>query len=135
MARTLNAGRNELKLWDNISNSELVIYYREPTTEERQKYQNMAVQRKRNKVVFRQVEAKIKYGLAVIVGFRDGDFVRNVDGKEVPMASEPGSDNYCEQWKEELERFAADIVMIVASHVFDAPTEITEDNGESDTGN
>jgi len=135
MARTLNAGHNELKLWDNISNSELIIYYRDPTTKERQDYQNMAVQRKRNKVVFRQVEAKVKYGLAVITGFRDGDFVRNVDGQDRPMASEPASDNYHEQWKEELERFAADIVMIVASHVFDAPTEITESDSGDVAGN
>lgn len=133
MARREAVERNELKINDNISGTIITLYHKMPTTEERQRYQNMAVQRLKNKVKFQQTEARLKFGLEILVGFKEGDFERKVDGKDVPMASEPGSANYYEDWKPWVQANAADLVMLMAAHVFDSPAEI--DDGEDLTGN
>ncbi len=133
MARVLGAQQNTLRLWDNISDSELELHYRTPTTSERQGYANMVVQRHRNKVRYRQAEARLKYGLLILTGFREGDFARIKDGRPVPISADPASEHYVQDWKAHLERDAADVVMLLAAHVFDASTEIAaaeEEDGE-----
>jgi len=125
---------NELRLHDNVSDSPIVLYYRTPTTTEREGYQNMALQRKGKHVQFRQASARLKYGLDILVGIREGDFTRDVDGrKNVPYASDPASTNYLETWKDEVAAGAGDLVMLLAAHVFDASAEIQ--TGEDITGN
>lgn len=134
MARVLGTTRNSVTLSDNISNSEIVLYYRNPTTAERNGYANMAMQRKRNKIKFNQAVARLKYGLVILLGFREGDFVRSEGGKEVPFSSDKASPHYLPGWKEELEKGAADLVMLLAAHVFDVSAEIqdNDDGGQEE---
>lgn len=130
MARVLGTTRNSLTLFDNISNSEIILYYRNPTTAERNGYANMAMQRKRNKIKFNQAKARLTYGLAILLGFREGDFVRSEGGREVTFSSDKESPHYKPDWKEELEKGAADLVMLLAAHVFDVSAEIQDEEEE-----
>lgn len=128
MARSLSTETNELILYDNISNSKLVFYYRDPTTAERMAYANESVQRKRNKIITKIPETRIKYAEMIMTGFREGDFTEKKNGKEQPLSSDPSSPYYCQGWKEMIKTKAADLLMLLAAHVFDASAE-TEDAG------
>ena len=132
MPRKTGEEINELRLYDNISNSTIVLYYRTPTTKERTGYANEAIQRKRNRVVFRQAEARLKYGARILVGFRTGDFMKKVGDKWVPYASDEGSEHYDSSWKARLNEGAADLIELLAAHVFDVPAEL-EDVEDLDT--
>lgn len=126
MPRSTEQETNELKIFDNISNSSIVLYYRNPTTQERSGYANESVTRKRNKVVTRIPETRLKYGGMILEGFRDGDFTRKKDGRTVPMASDPASPNYDPDWKTQIMTGASDIVMLLAAQVFDISAEAEE---------
>ena len=132
MARIMDDGLNILKIWDNISNSELEVQYRSPTTEERTAFSNESIQRKRNKLLFRTAQARHKFGLKILAGIREGDFIIKKDGKDVPFASNPKSTNYDQNWKEIMMRHASDIIQLLAAHVFENPAETLDD--ESDGG-
>ncbi|WP_157468230.1 hypothetical protein [Desulfatibacillum aliphaticivorans] len=128
MARVFSDEPNKLTLQDNVSNSKIVLFYRNPTTAERAAYQNETVRRKGKKVEVRISQARLKYGEKILVGFRDGDFAREENGKAVPMASYPSSPNYVEDWKDQVMKNAADLVMLLAGHVFDSSAEVEEDD-------
>ncbi|MBW2591839.1 MAG: hypothetical protein JRE58_02345 [Deltaproteobacteria bacterium] len=135
MARRLGDELNELRFQDNLSGSEIVLLYRMPTTKERVAYTNESYQRKGRKVINRTVETRMKFGLAILGGFREGDFERQVGGKYVPMSSDSASDNYFPEWKEHIEKYASDLVEHLALRVFDMPVQIPEeDEGTTDDG-
>ena len=130
MARIMDDGLNTLKMWDNISGSELEVYYRPPTTEERAAFSNESIQRTRNKLLFRTAQARQKFGLKILSGIREGDFIVKKGGKDVPIASDAKSANYEANWKELMMKYAADIVELLAAHVFEASAEaLNEDDG------
>jgi hypothetical protein len=126
MARCFDDEINELTLYDNISNSNIVMYYRDPTTEERTAYANESVQRKRNKIVMRVPETRIKFGALIMTGFREGDIIVKEAGQKIAISSDPGSPNYRSDWKDRWKLKAADLLMLLAAHVFDVSAE-TED--------
>ncbi len=133
--RDLTADKNTLKIQDPISNSNIELYYRMPETSEMQKYRSEAIIRKGRKLKLRTFEAQLKYGLIILTGFRDGDFGAggkhissnpdcpnqiDVDGKMLPLV-------YREDWKDILKDKAADLVIALASHVFEKPrTDMSE---------
>lgn len=120
MARR-QAAINKVTIHDNISDSAITLYYRMPTTRERQDYQNMAVSRRGNKLDFKQAEARLKFGMKIIEGFDVGDFERlDESGNYVPIASNPALLSYYPEWKTFVEENGADLVMLLAGHVFDA---------------
>ena len=133
MPRLLSDAPNKLTLHDNISGSEIVLFYRNPTTQEMAGYHNESVTRKRKRVEFRQANAQLKYGERILLGFRDGDFVREENGQTKPMASDPDSPNYFEDWKAQVMKHAADLIMLMAAHVFNASAEV-EEQDEPETG-
>jgi hypothetical protein len=124
MARREAVEQNKLCINDNISGTVITLFYRMPTTIERQSYQNMSIQRQRNKVVHKQAEARLKYGSLVLTGFKTGDFEKKVKDKYVAMASDAADPLYDPDWKVWANVNAADLVMLLAAHVFDAPAEI-----------
>ena len=127
MARIMDDGINTLKIWDNISNTELEIYYRTPTTEERAAFSNESIQRARNKLLFRTAQARHKFGFKVLAGIREGDFIIKKGGKEVPIASDSKSPHYDPIWKELMMKYASDIIALLAAHVFEASAEALDD--------
>ena len=119
MARRECDQQNELKIRDNISGSDITLNFRMPTTRERQDYQNKALQRKRNKIVENQAEARLEAGLKIITGFKEGDFERKVNGEYQAFTWREGAENYYPDWKAWLGQHAADLVILLAAHVFD----------------
>ena len=138
MARREADDRNELKIHDNLSNSDVVLYYRIPTTTERQKYHNASMRRKGNKVEMNHTAARLEAGMKILTGFSGDSFERKVDGKYVPMSSIESDGNYYPDWKLWVEKNAGDLVMLMAARVFDAPSHIQdveqEEEGEDIEG-
>lgn len=123
-------GKNELKMHDNLSNSEVTLLYRMPTTTERQGFLNKAISRIGTSVEFHQEEARWEFGLKILTGIVDGDFERLEEGKYVPISSREQSEYYYPTWKEWMGVYAADLVSLLGRHVFDAPSRIVEEGGD-----
>ncbi len=136
MARRLSkTDISTLTIHDNLSDSEIILSYRRPTTKERQGFENLSVQRKGKKVKFKHSEARLKYGGKILTGIREGDFEIEKAGTYVPVSSDPSSQNYVENWNELIKEMAPDIVQILAAQVFEASVELAElddDDGKTD---
>ena len=130
MPRRLSDEPNEMTFQDNLSGSEIVLQYRMPTTAERAGYTNESFQRKGRKLVSRQVETRLKYGAKILTGIREGDFEIKQDGKWAPISSDPGSDNYAEDWNDQVLKYGADLIELLAIRVFDAPVQVAEEDEE-----
>lgn len=124
---------NSLKMYDHLSGSDIVIFYRMPTTEERSGYTNESILRQRNKIVNRYGETRQKYGYKILEGVREGDFEIKKDGKWVPISSDPNSEYFIPDWKKHIRKNAPDILEALAARVFDVSVEVLEE--ESATGN
>lgn len=127
MPRNLGDELNELKITDNLSGGDIVLYYRTPTSEEQIAYTNQLVQRIRNKVVNRTGETRMKYGAKILEGFRDGDFIAPVNGQSVPISSKEGYPNYYPGWKELVTKKAPDLIEVLAMRVFEASAQVQDD--------
>lgn len=138
MARRLGEEVNEIRFQDNLSGSEIVLFYRMPTTEERIAYTNESFQRKGRKVISRAVETRMKFGLKILEGFREGDFeIKTTDGW-LPISSDSESRCFKKDWKEHIKKYASDLIEHLAIRVFDLPVqaaeEDTEDRGQRTEG-
>jgi len=136
MARRLGDELNEMRFQDNLSNSEIVLKYRMPTTPERVGYTNESYQRKGRKMISRPVETRLKYGLKILEGIREGDFeIKGPDGTWIVISSDLESDHYFADWKAHVEKYASDIVELLAIRVFDVPVQAApEEEDEENTG-
>lgn len=129
--RVLSTKPSTLRITDNLSGAELEIYYRQPTTSERVKYANKSIVRRRNKIENNLPETRLEFGKQIMTGFRDGDFGREEEGKVIPLSSNPASEHYRADWKEQLEEYASDIIMTLALHVFEASAEANPEDDDS----
>lgn len=137
MPRIIGAARNEIIFEDHLGGGQLGLYYRMPTTKEREGFLAMAVQRKGSKVTLHHAAARLTYGLRILEGIRDGDFMRMTEaGMPVPMSSDPASPHYHPDWAKEMEAGCADLVMTMAGLVFDGTPRIAaqEDDHEDAAG-
>lgn len=134
MARRLCGDKNELRITDNLSGSEIVLSYRLPTTKERVAYTAACIQRKGAKVINKSTETRIKYGKKILIGVRDGDFEVPGQGNEFAiLSSDPESKGYQAGWKDLIEKYASDILELLSIQVFDVPAQIkTEDDDSED---
>lgn len=122
MPRRLTDEPNELRIHDNISGSEILLFYRMPTTAERAAYANEMFRRVGRKVKISVGEARQKHGLSILTGIREGDFeARGRNGECEPIASDPESGRFHPDWKEKVAAHASDLVELLAIRVFDAP--------------
>jgi hypothetical protein len=117
-------------MYDKLSDSKITIFYRLPTTEEQIKYTNSYVSRKGRKIESTQGETRIKFGEAIIKGFKEGAFC-DAEGKLI--ASDPESPNYNAAWKTIVKKYAPDIIARLAVHVFEGSIEIDETDEEDPT--
>lgn len=127
MARRLGDELNEMRFQDNLSDTEIVLFFRMPTTKERIAYTNEAYRLKGRKMINRSAETRMKYGLEILGGFRDGDFERKQGDDWKPIASDSASDNYFPEWKEHVKKYASDLIEHLALRVFDMPVQIPEE--------
>jgi len=114
-------GSNFLEFDDRVSGGKLGFYYRMPETDEIVAYRNGGTKRGKGKLVSCQTENRIKHGLKVLKGIRDGDFGKpGPDGNALRISSNPGSDDYDPDWKKHVEASAADLVEQLGFFVFEA---------------
>lgn len=132
MPRRLGDALNEMRFQDNLSGSEIVLLYRMPTTQERIAYTNESFQRKGRKLVNRAVQTRMKFGLAILEGFREGDFERKTGTGWTPIASDPTSDHFFPEWKEHVEKYASDLIEHLAIRVFDIPVQTPEEQEDEE---
>jgi hypothetical protein len=125
MPRRLTNEINELRIRDNISGSEIVLYYRMPTTAERAAYANESFRRKGNRIEARMVETRQKHGKLILAGVREGDFEVKLGDRYQSIASDPSSENYAADWKELVAAHAGDLLELLAAHAFDGSAQIS----------
>lgn len=133
MARRESDKQNELKIHDNLSDSDITLLFRMPTTKERQNYQNMVLGRKRNKINYNQAAARLEFGLKILTGFNEGDFERKIGDRHVPFSYQEGTENYYPEWREWIGKHASDLVMLLAAHVYDVSAVINEADDMDDS--
>ncbi|MDI9559676.1 MAG: hypothetical protein QM235_00600 [Pseudomonadota bacterium] len=119
---------NKIVINDARSGTEIELYYRNPTTQEEVEYQTKLYKRKSNKLIMNP-KIKLDLGLAILTGFREGDF--GVKGK--PISSDPESPNYYEDWKGLLARTASDIISTFATVVFEGARVASDTDVEIET--
>lgn len=107
--------RNEITINDTRSGTEIKLFYRNPRTQEEVGYQAALFLRKGGKLKINAFETRMKYGMAILTGIREGDF--GIDGK--PISSDIASPNYREDWKALIAAQAPDIVTTFAFAIFE----------------
>ena len=127
MARELTSEKLKLTFYDRLSDSDLELFYRLPTTEEQIKYDNSLMTRNRNKVSTAIGEARMKFGAKILTGIGDNSFVHEKEGKVVPLHSREDSDHYEADWKEIVVRLAPDVVSKLGFVVFEGSLERADD--------
>ncbi len=129
MPRLLNDKPCEVTFFDRISDSKITLSYRLPTTEERVKYSNSLVTRRGNKLDTDIGSARQKYGLAILLGIKDGSF----ETDKGPLSSDPKSPHYDAAWKTFIRQYAQDVLTMLAIHVFEASIVTSEPDTEEDS--
>lgn len=114
MARVLGEESHSLVVHDPVSGSEVTLYYRRPTSEERVAYQLSAFRLEGGRRRFCLGETRLKFGLEILTGFGAGDFLVAEDAGEVPLDLEHHPD-----WKERLGEQAPDLVSYLAQQIFE----------------
>lgn len=121
MPRILGKKIHERKIYDAIGEGDITFYYRLPTTNERIKYNaNLFAMRGANKLQNKSFETRLEMGLAIVTGFKEGDFVVEKEGKLQPISSQQNSPNYYADWKNYLREETPELVVALAALVFDA---------------
>jgi len=118
---------NTMVIDDGRSGSQIELYYRNPTTQEEVTYKTLQYKKSGNKFTI-NAGLKVTLALAVLTGFREGDF--GVGGK--PISSDPASSNYLEGWKDAVKKNASDILLAFASAVFEGVRADKELTGLTD---
>jgi len=134
MPRSLTKKPNKMSLYDRLSDSDIELFYRFPTTKEQIDYDNSSSKRKRNKVTSTIGETRITYGERILTGIGDTSFTVEKDGKNVPLHSREDSDWYDPEWKALVKEMASDILSKFAFLVFEGSVEPSdgEDTEEGD---
>jgi hypothetical protein len=114
MGRILGEERQALAIQDPVSGAVITLYYRRPSSEERVGYQVAAFRLEGGERRFCLGETRLKYGLEILLGFADGDFIIKDAGRQVNLDPERHQD-----WKERLTADAPDLVSFLAQQVFE----------------
>lgn len=130
MARRLGADKNEMTIQDTISDSLIVFYYRLPSNRERILYHQSLINTRGARVRIKSFETRLKFGMQIITGFRDGDFEIQRDGKWISISSDPNSSNFFPDWRSFIEENAPDLVVALATAVFEGATAVPEEEEE-----
>lgn len=116
---------NLLLFQDNLSDSELGVFYRMPSTKERIAYRLAQGQKKKGRETS-PTEIRIKKGLKILTGTRGDDFqIKDPDGEYIPLT------NKVEDWKDHFERIAPDVAEFLAIRVFELPLSAAVSEDES----
>ncbi len=120
----------EVTFTDKIANCSITLFYKLPSTEERTAYSSELIVRKKRKVESKIGPTRLKYGLKVLTGFKEGDFATD----RGPISSDPGSSRYDANWKALVTKYASHLIMALGAHVFESADEEEPDETEPDDG-
>lgn len=118
--RVLSNQDNRFTVFDGVSNTKVTLFYRVPNTEEIIDYHSKLYTRTNNKVEFNQ-KTRINGALKVITGIGDKCF-GDEEGKAISHNLD--SPDYNKDWKELLEKYASDILLLLGIQVFET-TRVT----------
>ena len=138
---------NKMTLSDDVSGDSYTFMYTLPTTSQRARYQSQLFKVRGNKVKSQVLETRMRLGLELLKGFEEskknpitgqyeGGFV--LDGE--PISSDQESPNYREDWKDILEKGAADVIAFFALRVFEgvktdeSATFVDEETEDDESG-
>jgi hypothetical protein len=130
-----------MRYFDGRSGTDMILLYRHPTTDEEIEYQNSLWIRNGSELIANAYATRLKFGLAILVGFGQGDF----GDKGVPFAGEytavkvpaPTPENkqavaivinevktddkaYRKDWKDLVKALAHDIITQFAFTIFES---------------
>jgi phosphate-selective porin len=132
MARRVTTANNTLILDDYIGGGEVHLYYRMPTPAERAAFLNAVVRRKGRKVETRTGQARQEYGLLILTGFREGDFL---DESGAPFSAVAEAETYRADWQALVMKAGADLVELLGAFVFEGSASVrTPDDENGDDG-
>ena len=114
MGRLLGEERHILAVQDPVSGSVVTLYYRRPSSEERVAYQLSAYRLEGGERRFCLGETRVKFGLEILTGFGEGDFLIQEDNGPASLDPERHPD-----WKSRLADHAPDLVAYLALQVFE----------------
>jgi len=117
MPRELSDKPCEVTFYDRISDSEITLLYRLPTTEARVKYNSSLITRRGNKFTSSVGSARMKFGADILIGFKEGAFANE---KGELISSDPASERYDQNWKELVKKYAPDVIESLAIVVFES---------------
>ncbi len=141
MARR-NTKINVLRFLDTLSQdddgkpSTIGLLYRMPTTEERQQYLDGRQVRNdtTGKLEDRTVETRIASGKTILMGIEDGSFEdEDASGNVTPVSSDKQSPHFREDWKDFVEEFGSDLLILLAIRIFEGsalPAKRTAKNNQ-----
>lgn len=113
--RDFAAEKNAIDIADGRSGDIHEMYYRNPTAKEMAVYQAAMFERKGKKVVNKVYSTRIKFGEAILTGFKPGTF--GINGVAISaVETDPG---YRADWKKLLVDNSPDVVAAVAQQVFE----------------
>jgi hypothetical protein len=111
--------RNDLKIWDPVSDSAIVLYYRIPTTEERIQYEHDSIEFVKGNVERNITKSRQKWGPEILIGIKEGNLLKKKDEQWVSFSSDPSSPQYDLEWKSLIQKYASDLIEVLAAHVFE----------------
>ena len=120
MPRELSNELCTLELEDIISNSKITFAYNLPVTAMRIQYANEQIVSTANGIQNKTFETRLKFGLLILAGFKDGDFTVN----KKPISSNQASPLYNAAWKEIAALFAGDLISALALIVFEGSVNV-----------
>jgi len=111
--------RNELKIYDPVSSSNMVLHYRLPTVEERIAYSSTVFERDGDKLKVIPGKSRHEFGSEILTGFEEGAFLKESSEGLVKFSSDPQSEFYDPNWKTLVVKYASDLLDILAQTVFE----------------
>lgn len=134
---------------DELSGDKIKFFMKMPGAKLRNKYNNKSIVRRGRKTEFNAALARVDFGMKLLVGIREGDFlippeehenyenlkdmlisVEDSDKKFLTISSDPSSPFYTSQWKEHVEKYGNDLIEAAASKLFDNPASVEDQNSD-----
>lgn len=115
---------HEIVMADPVSGSEISIFYRMPTTEERKTYIGAQYKRVEETIEDHSYDARVKYGKKIMTGIGEGQVA--FEGKDdegeskiIQISSNPEKEHYRADWKDLIEQYMPDVLWFLSFRVFE----------------
>lgn len=123
-----SSDKNSIAIFDKLSGTGIVLFYRTPSTKERVKYKSEMVMALNSRNFERMYEIQIEWAKKLLTGFSSTSF--GYDGK--PISSDPSNENYDANWLKMLEESSSDLLMDFSESVMGQTTFIVKAGGVSE---